>query len=58
MKLKLNKLKGRVSDPIILIENNFQEDLDKIQATFKDIWHYVYSQHTIFFWTMSFLAKI
>ena len=34
-KLKLHKIKGCVSDPIILIENNFQEDLDKIQAAFK-----------------------
>ena len=33
-KLKLHKIKGCVSNPIILTENNFQEDLDKIQATF------------------------
>jgi hypothetical protein len=53
--LKLNKIKGRVSDPIILIENNFQEDLDKIQATFTFLLTVNIQK---FPRTMSFLAKI
>ena len=49
-KLKLDKIKGYASDPIFLYrKHNFQEDLYKIQATFRDIWHYVYSQYTDFF---------
>ena len=54
-KLKLHKIKDCVSDPIILIENNFQEDLDKIQATFTFLLTVNIQK---FPRTMSFLAKI
>ena len=37
-KLKLHKIKGCVSDPIIFIENNFQEDLDKFKLLLKFIY--------------------